>query len=290
MADKGPLLENDATVGGSITRLSKLLEGKSDSARLDAQVLVAHILERERAWLLAHPEVALSTDQQRELNTAVEKLLDGVPLPYVLGEWEFYQLPFFVNPHVLIPRPETELLVDLALEWLRGSAEKRTVLDIGTGSGCIATAIAVNYPRATTLAGDISTAALKTAQANVARHGVQENVNLIQMNLMDGIPGRFDVLVANLPYIPTGTLDGLAVSTHEPLEALDGGLDGLDIIRRMLAAAPGSIKPGGVLLAELEHRQGAVAADLARAHFPDSEISILPDLAGKDRILRIDTR
>jgi len=284
------LLENDATVGGSITRLSKLLEGKSDSARLDAQVLVAHILERERAWLLAHPEVALSTDQQRELNTAVEKLLDGVPLPYVLGEWEFYQLPFFVNPHVLIPRPETELLVDLALEWLRGSAEKRTVLDIGTGSGCIATAIAVNYPRATTLAGDISTAALKTAQANVARHGVQENVNLIQMNLMDGIPGRFDVLVANLPYIPTGTLDGLAVSTHEPLEALDGGLDGLDIIRRMLAAAPGSIKPGGVLLAELEHRQGAVAADLARAHFPDSEISILPDLAGKDRILRIDTR
>lgn len=284
------MLENDATVGGSITRLSKLLEGKSDSARLDAQVLVAHILERERAWLLAHPEVALSTDQQRELNTAVEKLLDGVPLPYVLGEWEFYQLPFFVNPHVLIPRPETELLVDLALEWLRGSAEKRTVLDIGTGSGCIATAIAVNYPRATTLAGDISTAALKTAQANVARHGVQENVNLIQMNLMDGIPGRFDVLVANLPYIPTGTLDGLAVSTHEPLEALDGGLDGLDIIRRMLAAAPGSIKPGGVLLAELEHRQGAVAADLARAHFPDSEISILPDLAGKDRILRIDTR
>lgn len=258
----------------------------SDSAALDAQVLLAHILGRPRTWIMAHPEHTLNREQQHRLDKAEAKLSDGMPLPYVLGEWEFYKLPFIVNQNVLIPRPETEMLVDLALERL-GMQEGGRVLDAGTGSGCIAVAVAVNAPRATVLAGDISARALETARANLARHEVEGRVGLIQLDIRDGIPGRFDLILANLPYIPTDKLAGLGVAEHEPHGALDGGEDGLDLVRSLLAAAPCCLAPDGLLLAEIEAGLGSAALELGRQYFPSAPISILPDLGGKDRVLRI---
>lgn len=248
---------------------------------------MAHILGVERTWVLSHPEADLDDLHAQALNAAATRLEAGEPLPYVLGEWEFFGLSFSLTPHVLIPRPETELLVETALAWLDECPERRMAADIGTGSGCIAVALAASVNNLQVAAGDVSSKALVVAGMNVRRHNLQDRICLVTSDLLDNLDGFFDLICANLPYIPTATLHGLALYQREPTLALDGGERGLDLIARLLTQAPQKLKPGGLLLLEIEATQGAEVSALAQRAFPGGDIKVLPDLAGLDRVVRV---
>ncbi len=283
----------------ALFRLTQRLVELSDTPALDAQVLLAHVLGKPRAWVLARPEVSLTPEQQNTLDDAVTRLENYEPLPYVLGHWEFFGLDFIVTPDVLIPRPETELLVETAIEWSAFSTQRSKTLDIGTGSGCIAVSLAVHCPQADIVATDISAAALEVARRNAERHHVADRIQFVQADLLPPStfnlqpatcnlpPATFDIIAANLPYIPTETLKSLPIYGHEPTLALDGGPDGLDLIRRLLADATRCLAEQGLLLLEIEASQGDSASRQARQAFPTAEIRLLPDLAGHDRLLTI---
>lgn len=272
------------------------VSSNSDTPWLDLQVLLAAITGKPRAWVLAHPEALLTSQQAARLSAAFKQLEDGMPLPYVLGEWEFFGFTFLVNPAVLIPRPETELLVEKALYWLQSRPPKRLAADTGTGSGCIAISLALQVHGLQVIATDVSIQALDLAQANAARHQVTNQVTFLQGDLLapletshDSPLNQFDLMVANLPYIPSKTLKTLQVFGREPTLALDGGENGLDLVRRYLTRAPYFLSPGGLILMEIEASQGKTAIELAQAHFPGAAISLQPDLGGHDRLLQIQT-
>jgi len=280
------------TLRRTVEALTHSLTPLSETPALDAQVLLAHILKKPRAWVLAHPEVLLTHEQFDTIENARARLLSGVPLPYVLGHWEFFGLDFNITPDVLIPRPETELLVADALTWLRNRPYPSTAADIGTGSGCIAVALAHRLPKLCVIATDISRAALSVAASNARKHHLAGRIQFIQANLLPPTDAQhpfLDLICANLPYIPTTTLHQLKVYGREPDLALDGGSDGLELIRPLLEQAAPYLKPGGLLLLEIEASQGVAAHQIAQQHFPEAEIHILTDLAGHDRLLRIQT-
>ena len=258
----------------------------TDVPRLEAEILLAHVLGTSRTAVLAHPERALTTSQRAHYQDLIRRRAFGYPLPYLTGHTEFYGLAFEVTPEVLIPRPDTETLVDLAL-----AREPATVVDVGTGSGCIAVSLAVHLPEALVYAVEISSAALAVAQRNVERHGVAERIRLMIGNVLSPRPGPVDLIVSNPPYVPTGKCASLPASVrdHEPRLALDGGLDGLEIIQRLMAQAPAVLRPGGGLLVEIGADQGKAAVYLARTYFPDATIRVRPDLAGRDRVLEVQT-
>jgi len=265
------------------------IQAHSATAGLDAQVLLAHIFRRPRAWILAHPEAPLDVALLQQVEAAVRRLEQGEPLPHVLGHWEFYGLNFEVSSAALIPRPETELLVEQALGRLKELPGPRLVLDVGCGTGCIAVSVAVRHPAAWVLAVDLSLDALRLAARNAARHAVVARLWPLQADLIPSVSRRFDVICANLPYIPTADLAGLQVAAWEPHLALNGGPDGLDVIRRLVQSAPALLAPGGLLLLEIEARQGVSVSALARLAFPTAVINLLRDLAGKDRLVCVQT-
>ena len=272
-----------------LSQVRSRLEGRSETPGLDAQVLLAHLLGRPRSWVLAHPEAELTTEQAGDLESALARLEQGEPLPYIIGRWEFFGLDFWVTPATLIPRPETELLVERALDWLRLHPERRLTVDVGTGTGCIAIALAVHTPDLRLLACDLSLAALRVAQSNIQRHGVGERVQCVQADLLSGISRRVDLICANLPYIPTETLQNLPVRRWEPSLALNGGPDGLELIRRLLKTASDALAPGGLILLEIEETQGEAAMQLARSEFIHSGVELFHDLANRQRLIRIQT-
>lgn len=276
------------TIHAALANAQRRLKPHSDSASLDAQALLAQVLRRPRSWLLAHGKEPLTERQARQYGQGMARLEAGEPLPYVLGEWEFYGLRLAVNPHVLIPRPETELLVERALDWLQANPGRRHALDVGTGTGCISVCIAKYYADIHIVATDNSGEALVVCEQNARKHGVSERVKVSQSDLLQGVSGKFDLICANLPYIPSSRLQRLAVYGREPGAALDGGPDGLGLIRRLLAQAPAHMAPGGLLLLEIDASQEESAADLARQYFPDAGITLEPDLAGLPRLLRIE--
>jgi release factor glutamine methyltransferase len=282
------------TIGEVLDGLLLCLDRTSDIPSLDAQLLMAHLLSRSRAWILTHPEALLSSDQVLTLEKQVNRLQKGEPLPYILGTWEFYGLEFEVTPDVLIPRPETELLLDRALSWLRKSNarnEKLRVLDVGTGSGCIPIALAMNETRITLTATDISSAALNIARKNAERMNVSDRITFIEADLFPNLPNpdRYSLITANLPYIPTLTLQKTLVYGREPTLALDGGSDGLVIIRRFLENSPDWLHPGGLLLVEIETSEGQAIKEMASGIFPLGGIQLYKDLAGHDRLLEVQT-
>jgi release factor glutamine methyltransferase len=276
------------------TRLSPT----SDTPALDASVLIAHILHKPRTWVMAHPELTLTTEQQEQLSPLLARLEAGEAFPYVLGHWEFFGMDFDITPDVLIPRPETELLVEKAVGWLQESSARSPltalrVADVGTGSGVIAVSIATYVPAVKVLATDISHKALKVARKNAIKFDVVHRIDFVQCDLLPNHPGsiptqhHFDLICANLPYIPTETLRNLPIYGREPALALDGGTDGLTHIRRLLQAAPEWLAPTGMLLLEIEATQGEQVVNLARSLFTEATIQLHQDLAGQDRLLQI---
>ena len=273
------------------------LSSVSDTPELDVRVLLANILDKPRTWIEAHPEAPLTQPQLATAKKAVARLAAGEPLPYVLEHWEFFGLDFELTPDVLIPRPETELLVERALNWLNAAPERRTIADVGTGSGCIAVAIAKNVPGSKVFATDISYPALEIARKNARRHSVAKRIDFIQCDLLPPHPHgageplptdlHFDLICANLPYIPTETLRELPVYKREPTLALNGGTDGLDEVRRLLHLAPEWMAPNGMILLEIEASQGMSAVSLAYDVFDNVTIHLHKDLAGHDRLLEI---
>jgi release factor glutamine methyltransferase len=259
-----------------------------DTPQLEAQLLGSFALAVPRAWLLAHTDLNLSPDQLAYLNELLNQRLNHVPLPYIIGSWEFYGLNFFVSPQVLIPRPETELLVSHAIDWLKQHPRRRTALEIGSGSGCISISLAVFLPDLQITSSDISRDALNISMRNARRHQVETQIAFLQSDLASAITGRFDLICANLPYIPTAKLAGLAVNRFEPRLALEGGADGLDLIRSFLVDCPRLIIPGGLLLFEIEAGQGETALLAARSIFPEENCQVIPDLAALPRLLSIE--
>jgi release factor glutamine methyltransferase len=276
-----------------LSDLATQLTPISDTPALDASVLIAHILNKPRTWVMAHPELTLTVEQQKELDSSLARLEHGESFPYVLGHWEFFGLDFEVTPDVLIPRPETELLVEKAIAWLQESPVRRTVADVGTGSGAIAVTIAVNVIDARILATDISHKALEVAQKNALKFDVNQRIDFVQCDLLPPhiavLPTErhFDLICANLPYIPTTTLYKLAIFGREPTLALDGGADGLELIRRLLNIAPDWLAPNGMILLEIESTRGIQALNMACDIFPEASIHLHQDLAGQDRLLEI---
>jgi len=281
-------------------KIHKLLENSaarltsySDTPQLDAQVLLAHIINKPRTWIMAHLESDIPIEEQKKLGQALKKLEAGNPLPYVLGKWEFFGLDFDITTDVLIPRPETELLVEKAIAWLNGSQERRTVADIGTGSGVIAISIAMHLSDARILATDISMAALKVAQYNARKFHVHHRIDFLQCDLlpqhMDPLPTdrHFDLICANLPYIPTESLKQLPIFGREPTIALDGGEDGFELYRRLFKFAPDWLASQGMLLLEVESTLGVQVLSLAFDSFSNVNIHLHQDLAGNDRLLEI---
>jgi release factor glutamine methyltransferase len=276
-------------IGNLLQEIPKLIPGRSDTSELDIQVLLAHILGKTRTWILAHPDACLSKQQEVHLQEAIKRLELGEPLPYILGHWEFYGLDFTITSDVLIPRPETELLVDQALSWLKEHPSRRWALDIGTGSGCIAISLAVNTSDLLILASDISIPALKITQRNVNQHSVTKQVFPVAAYLFPPTIKRFDLICANLPYIPTNRLLKLDIYGKEPDIALDGGTHGVDLIKKIIHSAPNYLLDGGIMLLEIDQSQGIYVKQQAEKTFPGAIISVLPDLAGKERLVRIQT-
>jgi release factor glutamine methyltransferase len=269
------------------TRLASV----SEQPALEAQLLLAHGINKPRAWVIAHPEAMISGDQAIELCVLLEERLAGEPLPYLLGHWEFFGLSFKVTPDVLIPRPETELLVEKALAWLEVHPARRLAADVGTGSGCIAVSLALKINDLRVVATDISRPALLVAQQNVRAHQVQQGVFLLQTSLLCGLHcEEIDLVCANLPYIPTVTLAELEVSRHEPPQALDGGPDGTRWINALLEDAPRWLAPGGLLLLEIEAGQGERVLQLARQAFPTADVQLFHDLSGNPRLVQIENK
>lgn len=276
-----------------LSDISNRLALFSDTPDLDASVLLAHILDKPRTWVLAHPELTLADQHKQQMEAALARLENGEPFPYVLGHWEFFGLDLEVTPEVLIPRPETELLVEKAIAWLQASPVRRTVADVGTGSGAIALAIAANVRAVHVIATDISAPALEVARRNARKHALTEQIDFLECDLLpphtDPLPtaDHFDLICANLPYVPTDTLHGLPIHGREPSLALDGGADGLAIIRKLLNCAPAWLAPNGLILLEIEATRGVQAVDMAYDLFSQAEIHLHRDLTGRDRLLEI---
>jgi release factor glutamine methyltransferase len=254
-----------------------------ERARRDAELLLMHTLERSRAWLIAHAEEELSGSQAAAYTALVSLRRKGEPIQYITGEAEFYGLPFLVTRDVLIPRPETEHLVEKALE-LAGRVVSPRIVDVGTGSGAIAVALAHKLPCAQIAAIDISSRVLAVAEENAKRNGVA--VRFLLGDLLAPVAGeRFEIIVSNPPYVPTVDRDTLSVEVreYEPALALFAGGDGLDVYRRLIPAAFDALTPGGFVALEIGYGQStAVEALLASAGF--EQIVFVPDLQGIPRV------
>ena len=280
-------MKHPATTIGEALRIGRgrLARAGSDTPGLDAEVLLRHVLGLGRAGLFAQFPDAIAPDAQ----TAYQRLLDqrasGTPVAYLTGEREFMGLTFAVGPEVLIPRPESEILVEWALNWL-SQRKHATIVDVGTGSGAIALSLAALLDPGVAgaiIAIDVSDAALAMAARNRARFGLEEQVTLMQGSLLAPISGSVDLLLANLPYL---TPEQIAVNPElaaEPRLALDGGADGLGLVRQLIGDAPRVMGAGGAIGLEIDPSQAEAVVARARDAFPAADVAVLSDLAGRDR-------
>ncbi|HEX5415059.1 MAG TPA: peptide chain release factor N(5)-glutamine methyltransferase [Chloroflexota bacterium] len=274
-------------LGEALRLATERLGPLGGEARLEARLLLEFVLGRSRTWLYQHLQSNLSPAQLAHLNHLVEARLGGEPLAYLLGKREFYGRDFKVDRRVLIPRPETEALIESALAFLRTAGLTRPrIVDVGTGSGAIAVTIAAEVPAARVIAVDRSADALAVARENARQYGVLARVRFVQGDLLAGLAGPFDLILANLPYIPTAEIARLQPEVRrEPRGALDGGADGLDLYRRLFAQARDRLATCGALFGEIAFNQGASATRLARQALPEYAVTIERDLAGQDRLL-----
>jgi release factor glutamine methyltransferase len=261
------------TVSEILQRSASWLSGKGfSSGRLEAELLLAHVLEAERLDLYVRTDDDLAEPEIDAYRALLRRRVDGEPVAYLTGKREFYGLEFTITSDVLVPRPETELLVDRTREL-----KPATLLDLCTGSGCVAVACAVRLPAVAVTATDASAAALDVARGNAERHGV--SVRFQEGDLFAPVEDEhFDLIVTNPPYVAEGE-----APDHEPRLALLAGADGLDVIRRILPVAPSHLVPGGTLLMEIGEDQKDAVRALAGEHF--DKVAIHRDLAGHPRVL-----
>ncbi|KAF5030899.1 Release factor glutamine methyltransferase [anaerobic digester metagenome] len=256
-----------------------------DSPRLSAQVLLAHVLNLPRLNMLLEPRSPVAGEVIAAFDSLALRRLQGEPIAYLVGFKEFYGLEFEVNPDVLIPRPETELMVDHLLGTFARDTALR-VLDLGTGSGALAVTCAAMFPSSLVTAADISEKALATARRNARKHGVAERVGFVRTDLVQGIDvGDIDIILANLPYVPEDSRDAMCreVLRHEPWLALFAGHDGLDVYRRLASGLRGRVREGLMLLCEIDQSQGAAMMELFGPMARD--VSVRKDLAGLNRLV-----
>ena len=275
------------TIGAALALGRHALTSISETPNLDTQLLLSEVVGRPRAWVLAHPEETIASDAALTFTHALTRYQAGEALPYILGWWEFYRRAFRLTPAVLIPRPETELMVEVALTFLSERSGDRLALDVGTGSGCIAVTLALEDSELNVLASDLSMDALHVARRNISEYGVGERVDLIQADLATPLRGVFDLVCANLPYVSSGEMRALTVAQREPHVALDGGAQGMVVIKRMLEQLPFIMAPGGLALLEIGAGQGDEVMRAARQLIPQAKIELRVDLAGLDRLLLI---
>jgi release factor glutamine methyltransferase len=278
--------------------IGQLREANVPSFTLAAELLLLHVANRDRAWLYAHPEEILSAETTAQYFALIRRRAHGEPTQHLTGKQEFWGLEFEVTPDVLIPRPETEHLIEvaldrLALRELRAGRSTRltgngiTLVDVGTGSGCIAVALAKELPDATIYATDISAAALVVARRNSARLGFADRIRFLESNLFEAFtPVRFDLIVSNPPYLGRGTAQTLAreVREHEPEVALYGGEEGYEFYADLVAQSHEFLKPGGLLVLEVGHDSlPAVQPLLESRHW--TNLGVTNDLAAIPRVL-----
>lgn len=264
---------------------------------VEAEVLVGHVLGMSKTRLYTEPERSLTSAETERLRYLVQRRLDREPAAYILGHCEFYGIDLYVDSHTLIPRPETELLVEEAVEvahCISRQGERITIADIGTGCGAVAISLALALPQAKIYATDISPSALQVAEANCHRHGVDARVALLQGNLVEPLPQSLDMLVANLPYVRDREFADLSpeIREHEPTIALAGGRDGLDKIQGMLqqmrAKWTAHLGEGpACLLLEIGQGQGEMLASIVRDYFPQASIELISDLGGIERVAKV---
>ncbi len=278
----------------------RLNQAHVDSPATTARAVLSSATGRPREWLVAHDDESLDGEAQARLNVLLSRVLAHEPLAYVLGHREFYGLDFHVKPCVLIPRPETELLVEFALADLSTGGHSQTageagraasvdLIDVGTGSGAVAVAVRVHAPSLRVIATDISMAALVVARENAALHGVSDCITFVESDLLAGVSAHARTITANLPYVTVEEIEALPpeIQAHEPRVALDGGRDGLDLIRRLLTQLDEHLHPGGSAYFEIGGTQGPAALQAAQQVLPGWHVHLRHDLAGLDRVLQV---
>jgi release factor glutamine methyltransferase len=267
----------------------------SDSPRQEAGWLLRHVLRKTTTWLTVHDGDRIHADTIDSLRSLLLRRLGGEPLSYVLAEAEFYSRRFYVDSRVLVPRPESEQLVERAIKFARENSSSISsslrVVDLGTGSGVLAITLALELADIEVIASDISEPALDVARINVDRHKVGQRVALRQSDLLGNFHGPIDLLVANLPYVRSDVISELQPEVRrEPRLALDGGPDGFAAYRRLFQQARSLVSPVGGLFFEIGDDQGLLARSEAESWFPDRDVKIISDLAGRDRVVAITPR
>ena len=260
--------------------------------RLESEVMLSDVLGVPRHRLYAYQDDAIPEEAVEALEKVVRRRLEREPLAYILGHREFYGVDLTVGPGVMVPRPETEMLVERALLVCLERMDRAglVVADVGTGSGGIAVSLAMHLPGVALYATDISAEALAVARANVEKFGLGPRITLLEGDLLEPLPGRVDVIVANLPYIPSGRLEELQPElAWEPRGALDGGDDGMGLLRRLMGQAAGKLADDGVMLLEIDPGQGETLRRLAGRLFPGATTSVEEDLAGLERLFVLES-
>jgi release factor glutamine methyltransferase len=273
------------TINETIRDLQRqFAESGIDTARLDAELLVGHALGISRTQILANLRDPFPDDLASATHALADRRLGGEPVAYILGRKEFLGRDFIVTPAVLTPRPETELLVEWAVTWLSKRPDAK-VVDVGTGSGAIAIGVALNTPPTVSItAVDVSEDALAVARGNADQH-CPDRISFQPGDLLSGVQGRFDLVLANLPYLRPDQIDGNRDLVAEPRLALDGGQHGLDLIDRLIGQLPDALDVSGAVALEIDPSQSIAVAERLAASLPDAAIAVHKDLAGLDRFV-----
>lgn len=271
----------------ALFRAKMLLTGNNiEDASIESEVLLRYVLGIDRARLLASLDADISPEQRQNFMKLVARRSKGEPTAYITGHREFYGLDFKVNPNVLIPRPETELLVEKAISLCR-QYNYTKVADIGTGCGAIAVSMAVNLPSVSIFATDISAEALDVAGKNATKHNVEDRITFLKGDLLEPLPEPVDLIVANLPYVRQRDIPDKGLLSYEPATALNGGEEGLDKIGRLCGQAGSKLNGNGSLLLEIGEGQGEAVRAILHKYFPIANIEVEKDLAGIERMVTL---
>ena len=261
-------------------------------ASVEAELLLGHVLGMSKTQLYTEPERSLTSVETEQLCHLVRRRLDHEPTAYILGHCEFYGIDFYIDYHTFIPRPETELLLEQAVELahhISQQGKRITIADVGTGCGAIAISLALALPQAKIYATDISAPALQVAEMNCRRHAVNSRVELLQGNLLEPLSQPVDMIVANLPYIKSCEFKDLSpeIRNFEPTTALAGGEEGLGKIQQVLEQMPGKLNYGGCFLLEIGKGQGREVTSLIKSYFPQASIELISDLGDIERVVKV---